>query len=233
MEQREETTSELRRTIEEFEDAYQNSQEEASDYKTQLQERDTTVADLREQVSSLEQEKTSLEGRVDKEAMHALQLTNTVFALEAELREREEKLSVVHEKRAKEDEAKKALEEAKDAEFANVKAGYERKVEMMQEDIDALKRQFAAFVRQSRDALAHRQEARRERHAHADAEDEALKAGFLKQLDALNGTVTPTTVLSVQQRQKVTAKPQRKRKRQVESGIGLDGEVMEEEIVGA
>ena len=233
LEQREETIAELRTTIEEFEDAYQNSQEEASDYKNQLQERETTVADLQEQVSSLEQDKTSLEGRVDKEAMHALELTNTVFALEAELKEREEKLAVVHEKRANEEKIRKKLEEAKDAEIAGVTASYERKVEMMQEDINDLKRQFVAFIRQAEHALVHRQEARRERLTQEDAEDEALKAGFLKQLDALNGTITPTTVLSVQQQQKVVTRPQRKRKRQVDSGIGLDGEGMEEEMVGA
>jgi myosin protein heavy chain len=233
MEERDETITALHKTIDGLEGAHHNSQEEVSDFKAQLRDRDATIVDLKEQVSSLEQEKTSLESRVDKEAMHALELTNTVFALEAELREHEEKLSVVHEKRAKEYEARKQLEEAKDAEIADVKAGYERKMEVMQGDIDDLKRQFAAFVRQTRDALVHRQEARRERQAQADAEDEVLKAGFLKQLDALNGTVTPTTVLSVQQQQKATAKPQRKRKRQVDSGIGLDGEVMEEEMVGA
>jgi myosin protein heavy chain len=233
MEERDETITALHKTIDGLEGAHHNSQEEVSDFKAQLRDRDATIVDLKEQVSSLEQEKTSLESRVDKEAMHALELTNTVFALEAELRERKEKLSIVHEKRAKEYEARQELEEAKDAEIADVKASYERKLEIMQGDIDDLKRQFAAFVRQTRDALVHRQEARRERQAQADAEDEVLKAGFLKQLDALNGTVTPTTVLSVQQQQKATAKPQRKRKRQVDSGIGLDGEVMEEEMVGA
>ena len=237
LESREETITELGNTLDEFQDAYQNSQEEASDYKAQVQDRDTTIADLQEQVLSLEQEKASLEDRVEKEAIHALELQNSlnseIAALNADLEDRQLKLDVVYEKREQEKNARKEYEEARDAELAGMVAKHERKVEVMQENIDALKHQLAAFMRQAHDSLVHRQEARRERAAQEDSEDEALKAGFRKQLDALNSTITPTTVLSVQQQQKVVTKPQRKRKRQTDSGIGLDGEVMEKEMVGA
>jgi hypothetical protein len=107
---------------------------------------------------------------------------------------------------------------------------------MLQGDIEELRRQFAAFVRDSHDQLVRREAQRHERLAELDEEDEELKATLLKRLDALNTPTTPPTTIVVQQQQQqqqVMTRPQRKRKRRVDSGIGLEGDAMGEEMVGA
>ena len=237
VEQKESTIAALRDTVDELESTNQSSQEQVADYETAVRDYEAAVADLKDQVASLQHEKKSLEGRVDKEASDMLVIQNSlgdeIKQLKAQLEERQEKLRVVHEKRAEEVKAMDELREARDAEFTKLTVKHEKTVQVLQGDVDEIKRQFAAFVRLARDQLVHRQEQRHKRIAELDREDEDLKAAFLKQLDTINTPTTPPTTVIVQQQQQVMTRPQRKRKRPVDSGIGLDGETMEDEMVGA
>lgn len=234
LEQRDETIAELRTALEELEDALDVSQQEATNDKITLREREATIATLKGQIVSLEQAKTDLEGRVEREAMDMLEITNSfrdeINKLKTGLEERQEKLRVVLEKRAQETKAAEELHRARDAEMAQLKVEHSAQMELHSDELSKLKRQFAAFIRQIHDGLVERQEDRRHAHAQAEAQEEALKQGLLRQLQTLDApTATTTALLSVQQ-QKALRKPQRRSKRQFDSGIGLEnGEMLEEE----
>ena len=237
LEQKDSTIAELRDTVDELEGTNQRSQEQVADYETAVHDYEIAIADLQGQVASLQQDKKSLEGRVDKEASDMLVIQNSlgdeIKGLKAQLEERQEKLRVVHEKRAEEVKAMEELREAREAEVTTLTITHEKRVEVLQGDLEELKRQFAAFVRESHDHLVQRQAERHERLAELDEEDEELKATFLKRLEALKAPSTPPTTIVLQQQQQVVTRPQRKRKRPVDSGIGLEREALREEMVGA
>ena len=233
--------AELRKSIEDFENSLHNSQQESSEYKITLRDREATIAELEGSVTVLEAEKRSLEDRVSKEAMDMLEIQNDlneqIGVLKADIEEREEKLKVVHKKRLEEETTMHELQEARDAEMIELKAQYATELNLRHDEFEALKRQFADFVRQTREGLERRQEERRQAHAREEADDEALQNALQQQLAALNAPTPPPTTIAVQHKGMVNGvkKPQRKSKRLVDSGIGLeDSEVaMMEEMVGA
>ena len=183
-------------------------------------------------------------------------LNEEVAALKATIRDKVEKIRAVEEKsHAAEDVWEEILQARNDeidqlkeklemtaaahdetvtnltGEMGELKSTSAARINGLAEQNEDIKRKFRAYVRRSTDTIEHLQQRLEDAKAAVDQEGDNLKGegeDMLQQLDAL---VVPTEVPTsrTSSKQKVAKKTRGRKKRAVDSGIGMDGEPVDEE----
>ena len=231
----------------------------AQDHNAQTEERDAAIAQLNARVAELESEKEhlegeklNLEGRVTREAEAMLEMQNEkqdeIDSLRAIIEEKQAKIVVVQEKAKAADDSWNEVLTAREEEIAELKTAAqtsETSVEALTSTNEEIQRRFREYVRRSSGVIGALQERVRELNAQAEQDGDDLVREGEQAMEDIEGlfaaasrqivrtqTQTQTQSQTKQVRggkKRVGAAAGGKKKRVVDSGIGMDGEANADE----
>lgn len=229
-------TAELEQTLSERED-------DVHDLKNQLDERDTecgnlhaSLMDVEDEKRALEQEKASLERRVESEAEQMLQTTNDYQAqvddLKQQLLHKQSAIAKAEQKSAEAETTWTQLVETQEQQIDALRLTASQgddTIASLQQQNDRLSTNFRKYIRRSTGAMEEMQRQLAIAKGEVDAEADALKADAEAELDELETLEVPShepAQTQVEEVQQVVKKSRSKKKRVMDSGIGLEEDGM-------
>ena len=231
-----ETISERETTIR---DLQRQAMEAANEHDSQMEDRNATISELNHNVAALEAdkadlqaEKNGLERRVEAEAMQMLEVQNEkadeIEALKESIRDKQAKVLNVEDKARHADKVWQETLEARDVEVKTLRASTENQGQTINSLIDQnveIKCRFRDYHRRSSGYIADLEQALYGAKAVADEKGEALRADGDAELEAIEAMddfaeMNPGETVHVQ-RNAVAKKTRGRKKRNVDSGIGL------------
>lgn len=222
-------------------------------HDSQTEERDAAIAELNHRVAALETEKQhltddklNLEGRVNQEAESMLQMQNEkqdeIDGLRNIINDKQAKILVVEEKAKAADAQWQEVLTAREEEIEELKVEMQTSTQSFEELNTAneeIQRRFRDYVRRSSGVISLLQDKVRELNAQAEQEgDDLMREGdqALEEVETLlqshaESSSRRTVTTTQTQTQQVKAKKHRggKKKRVMDSGIGMDGDVADGE----
>ena len=241
----------LQETISSHEGTIRNLQQQAMEdgnlHKSEILERDARIAELdhqlahlRTQVDDLQNEKVGLEHRVEEEAEDMLQLQNEkaeeIEALKKTIRDKHDKILNVEEKAHTADQRWQEVLAARDEEVERLQTSemmQGRTITDLSQRNEKILGRFRDYVRRSSDRIAILQEQVNDAAAVVNENGNAVLddgEGVLEELEGLFGPKGETDAKPVEMQAKgaINTRGQKKKKREIDSGIGMEGETLVE-----
>ena len=245
----------LQETISEHEESIRTLERNATnadlEHNSQTEERDAAIAQLNARVAELEDEKQqltddklNLESRVNKEAEDMLEMQNEkqdeIDSLRDIINDKQGKILIVEQKAREADKQWQEVLTAREDQIEELKATAQttdQNVNDLSHANEEIKRKFRDYVRRSSGVINLLQDRVRELNAQAEQDgDELMREGeaALGEVESLmegvNGEGSQTqTQTQVKQTKATKKKVGGRKKRVVDSGIGMDGEAAEDE----
>ena len=240
----------LQDTIAQHEDSIRALESEAAnsaeEHDAQTEERDVAIAELNARVAELEAEKQqlvddklNLEGRVNEEAEAMLEMQNEkqdeIDSLKNIIKDKQAKILVVEEKAKAADAQWQEVLTAREEEIEGLKTTAQtngQSVDDLTSANEEIKRRFRDYVRRSSGVISNLQDKVRELNAQAEQDgDDLMRDGeqALDDVEALTageteGASGQAPVQLTQTKVKAKRRVGGRKKRVVDSGIGMDGE---------